>query len=224
MRSLLVRTPPPLSRAARAGRALALAGLCALCAGCSASERRTALEPEREAALEGRAPRGPITGEARTVLDFAGAQVGKRYCWGGTGPSCFDCSGLVQQAWGRAGVRLPRTADAIASELPEVRLDEVRAGDILWWPGHVGLYAGDGWVVEALDRATASSVAPRRARIARSVRPAERRAKGRPGLQNVSTVRSAHFLSAASGARAEPRASCHAESRADPVPKRGRPR
>jgi cell wall-associated NlpC family hydrolase len=28
----------------------------------------------------------------------------------------------------------------------------VRAGDILWWPGHVGIYAGNGWVIDALDR------------------------------------------------------------------------
>jgi cell wall-associated NlpC family hydrolase len=35
--------------------------------------------------------------------------------------------------------------------LPEVPLSDVRAGDILWWPGHVGLYAGNGWVVDALD-------------------------------------------------------------------------
>jgi cell wall-associated NlpC family hydrolase len=90
--------------------------------------------------------------ERARVLDFAGSQVGKRYCWGGTGPACFDCSGLVQSAWASVGVRVPRTADAIASELPEVPLDNVRAGDILWWPGHVGLYAGNGWVVEALDR------------------------------------------------------------------------
>jgi cell wall-associated NlpC family hydrolase len=91
--------------------------------------------------------------DAQTVLGFAGAQVGKRYCWGGTGPSCFDCSGLVQRAWATVGIRLPRTADAIASELPEVPLEsgQLRAGDILWWPGHVGLYAGGGWVVEALD-------------------------------------------------------------------------
>jgi cell wall-associated NlpC family hydrolase len=49
------------------------------------------------------------------------------------------------------GVRVPRTSAAIAAELPEVPLSDVRAGDILWWPGHVGIYAGNGWLVDALD-------------------------------------------------------------------------
>lgn len=84
-------------------------------------------------------------------MRFAAAQVGKRYCWGGVGPACFDCSGLVQRAWRSAGVAVPRTADRIASALAEVPLAEVRAGDILWWPGHVGIYAGNGWMVDALD-------------------------------------------------------------------------
>jgi cell wall-associated NlpC family hydrolase len=57
----------------------------------------------------------------------------------------------VQRAWRFAGVHLPRTADAIASELTPVPLGEVRGGDILWWPGHVGIYAGNGWMVDALD-------------------------------------------------------------------------
>jgi cell wall-associated NlpC family hydrolase len=35
--------------------------------------------------------------------------------------------------------------------LGEVPLDEVRPGDILWWPGHVGIYVGSGWSIEALD-------------------------------------------------------------------------
>src|ERR1700753_2360355 len=112
-------------------------------AGCSSSTRRVPLEPE--------AWEPAATPRASTALWFAWAQVGKRYCWGGTGPPCFDCSGLVQRAWSMAGVRLPRTADAIASELPEVRIEALQPGDILWWPGHVGLYAGNGWVVEALD-------------------------------------------------------------------------
>ncbi len=96
--------------------------------------------------------REPVpTGQAWAVVQFAWRRVGRPYCWGGTGPSCFDCSGLVQQAWRSVGVRVPRTSDDIARYLPEVPLDQVRAGDILWWPGHVGIYAGSGWVVDALD-------------------------------------------------------------------------
>jgi cell wall-associated NlpC family hydrolase len=99
-------------------------------------------------AWQGREP--PTTQRAAAVVWFAQWQIGKRYCWGGTGPGCFDCSGLVQQAWGSVGVRLPRTSEEIAHDLPEVPLDAVRAGDILWWPGHVGIYAGNGWVIDAL--------------------------------------------------------------------------
>jgi len=93
----------------------------------------------------------PASPRALAAVAFASAQVGKPYCWGGTGPGCFDCSGLAQTAWRAVGVRVPRTADAIAETLPAVPLEDVRAGDILWWPGHVGIYAGNGWVVEALD-------------------------------------------------------------------------
>jgi cell wall-associated NlpC family hydrolase len=124
--------------------ALALASLG--CAGASRSLPATALV---ERAREGREP---VTEErGRAVVAFASAQIGHRYCAGGTGPGCFDCSGLVHQAWGAAGVRLPRTSAEMAAELGEVPLDEIRAGDILWWPGHVGIYAGRGWSIEALD-------------------------------------------------------------------------
>ncbi len=98
---------------------------------------------------EGREPLG--TPRASAAVSFAAAQIGKRYCWGGTGPGCFDCSGLAQTAWRWAGVPVPRTSDRIALSLPEVPVEEVRPGDILWWPGHVGLYAGNGWMIDALD-------------------------------------------------------------------------
>ncbi|MGH7269593.1 MAG: C40 family peptidase [Polyangiaceae bacterium] len=107
---------------------------------------------------------------AAEVVSYASAQVGKRYCWGGEGPACFDCSGLVQRAWAFAGVRVPRTSGAIASQLAEVSLDHVRAGDILWWPGHVGIYAGRGLEVEALD-ARDGVVRRREAHPRRAFRP-----------------------------------------------------
>ncbi len=130
---------------------VALVALSALAAaGCSASTSRSLPRSALvERAREGREP--PTTARAREVVAFAAAQIGHRYCWGGQGPDCFDCSGLVRRAWGAAGVTLPRTAGAMGDALAEVPLDEIRAGDILWWPGHVGIYAGDGWSIEALD-------------------------------------------------------------------------
>lgn len=113
----------------------------------------------------------PTTPRARDAVVFAWQQVGKPYCWGGTGPGCFDCSGLVQRAWGSVGVALPRTADAIASRLEEVPLKDVRSGDVLWWPGHVGLYAGYGWVIEALDARDGVVRRPARKNPYRAFRP-----------------------------------------------------
>lgn len=103
-------------------------------------------------------PRVPLVGpplsyaddpRAIAAISFAQAQVGKRYCWGGRGPQCFDCSGLVQAAWRHAGISLPRTAAAQGDALPDIPVDQVRPGDILWWPTHVGLYIGGGQMIDA---------------------------------------------------------------------------
>lgn len=103
---------------------------------------------------------GGSTGGRDDVLRFARAQIGKPYCWGGAGPACFDCSGLVESAWRQAGVLLPRTSDEMSRQLLEVPLLEARAGDVLYWPGHVGLYAGSGQVIDA--GATRHLIAERR--------------------------------------------------------------
>ncbi len=133
-------------------RIVATAAVAILLGGCAAHPYGTASRGEAilvERARAGREP--PPSDRSIAALAFAREQVGKRYCWGGTGPSCFDCSGLVSRAWASVGVRLPHSSEAIASALPEVPLEEVRAGDVLWWPGHVALYAGGGWTIEALD-------------------------------------------------------------------------
>jgi cell wall-associated NlpC family hydrolase len=119
-------------------------------AGCSSTTTRSLpVSSLVERARQGEeAPAGP---RARAAVAFAAAQLGRSYCWGGRGPSCFDCSGLVQQAWASAGVQLPRSSSAMGAALAEVPLEDIRAGDILWWPGHVGIYAGQGWSIEALD-------------------------------------------------------------------------
>ncbi len=83
------------------------------------------------------------------AIDFARSRLGTPYCYGGTGPSCYDCSGLTQAAWRAAGKSIPRTSEQQAEALTEVDLDRLELGDVLWRPGHVALYAGEGWVVNA---------------------------------------------------------------------------
>ncbi|WP_226352145.1 C40 family peptidase [Pseudonocardia sp. ICBG601] len=94
---------------------------------------------------------------AQRALDFAAAQFGKPYVWGGAGPDGFDCSGLTMRAWQAAGVQLPRTSREQATAGQRVPLSEARPGDLVFWsrngtiPGihHVALYLGDDRIREA---------------------------------------------------------------------------
>ncbi|MEO3795505.1 C40 family peptidase [Nonomuraea sp. B10E15] len=122
---------------------------------------------------------GAASGNARAALEFAFAQVGKPYQYGGTGPGSFDCSGLVQAAWRAAGVKLPRTTWSQWSwgAARRVPLDEVEPGDLLFSKGlgHMGMYAGDGKMVHAPQTGDVIKVVDLdgywRGRLAGAVRP-----------------------------------------------------
>ena len=62
----------------------------------------------------------PVAAGSSTAIGYAEAQIGKPYCWGGTGPSCYDCSGLVMKAEQAAGRTVPRTTEAMWTDLPHV--------------------------------------------------------------------------------------------------------
>jgi len=91
----------------------------------------------------------PASGSAGVAVSFAQQQLGKPYCYAGSGPSCFDCSGLTMAAWGAAGVGLPHNSEAQSADLPHVPLGSMAAGDIAYTYGHVGLYVGGGAVIHA---------------------------------------------------------------------------
>ncbi len=90
----------------------------------------------------------PWSGASAAVM-FAQSRLGKPYCWGGTGPSCYDCSGLTASAWMVGGKKIPRTSADQVAGLPAVAMDSIAPGDILWRPGHVAIYVGQGWVISA---------------------------------------------------------------------------
>jgi cell wall-associated NlpC family hydrolase len=92
-------------------------------------------------------------GGAATAIAYARSQLGKPYCYAGSGPGCFDCSGLTMRAWGAAGVNMPHYSGAQYSMFPHVPLNAMQPGDLVFWgPGgseHVGLYIGGGQMIAA---------------------------------------------------------------------------
>ncbi|HEY5092631.1 MAG TPA: NlpC/P60 family protein [Acidimicrobiales bacterium] len=87
------------------------------------------------------------------AVHYAESQRGVPYVWGGETPgSGFDCSGLVQWAWGKAGIAIPRTTESQWPAMVHVPLTELQPGDLLYYYNldgdnavdHVVMYVGSG--------------------------------------------------------------------------------
>lgn len=96
---------------------------------------------------------------AQDVVDLAASLIGRPYQWGAEGPDAFDCSGLTQFVYQEFGVDLPRRAISQASiGGPAGR--RLQRGDLLFFSTdsrrsvvtHVGLYEGDGIMIDASKR------------------------------------------------------------------------
>ena len=92
---------------------------------------------------------------ASTAARNAQAMVGKPYRYGGSSPKGFDCSGLVQYSYARAGISVPRTTRSQLSAGTAVQKQSLRTGDLVFFDqegrksSHVGIYIGEGRFVHA---------------------------------------------------------------------------
>ncbi len=133
--------------------ALALAAL--LAAGCTTVPR----PPSGTATVEPASDEVRAGDAGRRAVDEAMAQLGVRYRYGGSTPDGFDCSGLVQYAYQRAGIALPRESrEQRRRSTPLVGRAALAPGDLLFFHRgrggalHVGLYVGDNRFVHAPSR------------------------------------------------------------------------
>ena len=95
---------------------------------------------------------GGGSGSAAAAVAYARAQVGKPYCYGGSGPGCFDCSGLTMMAWRQAGVSLPHSSASQYNVGRRISASELQPGDLIFYYSpisHVSVYIGGGQRISA---------------------------------------------------------------------------
>lgn len=102
------------------------------------------------------------SGAAQRAIAFAESKLGLPYQWGGTGP-LYDCSGLTQASYAAAGVQLRRTSREQFWDGSHVPLAQLQPGDLIFYAyditdpatiHHLGLYVGDGRMIEAARTGT----------------------------------------------------------------------
>ena len=91
-------------------------------------------------------------GGCSAIADIAYNYLGVPYVWGGTSPSGFDCSGLVQYCCRQAGISVSRTSSSQYYDGTPVSRDNLQAGDLVFFGSdlhHVGIYVGGGSFIHA---------------------------------------------------------------------------
>jgi cell wall-associated NlpC family hydrolase len=114
------------------------------------------------------------TASAQTALNAALSKLGSPYGWGDTGPSSFDCSGLMLWAYQKAGITLPRSSREQSTFGAAVPRDQLQPGDLVFYyspVSHVGMYVGNGKMVHAPDTGDVVKISPLQSQYAGARRP-----------------------------------------------------
>ncbi|MFI8524959.1 C40 family peptidase [Promicromonospora sukumoe] len=100
-------------------------------------------EPVQKAAA------APASSSGSQIVDIAMQYLGVPYVWGGSTPAGFDCSGFTSYVYAQIGITLPHSSAAQRNSGTQVSAAEALPGDIIWSPGHVSIYTGNGMQIEA---------------------------------------------------------------------------
>lgn len=133
-----------------------------------AAEEQAAREREAAAAAAQRPAPAPAPAPARTsrnigqqLVDFGRQYLGVPYVWGGSTTAGWDCSGFMQFIFNHHGYNVPRVSNQYAHQgYRQVSPSEALPGDVVLWPGHVGMYSGNGMHIAAYNPAMGTQEGP----------------------------------------------------------------
>lgn len=123
------------------------------------AEAKAQEEAEAKAKAEAEAKEKAAGGQA--VVDYACQFIGNPYVWGGTSlTNGADCSGFVQSVFAHFGISMPRTSYQQRSAGVGVSYENAIPGDVICYDGHVGIYIGNGQIVNAMNPAQGIGISP----------------------------------------------------------------
>ncbi|MDO5722772.1 MAG: NlpC/P60 family protein, partial [Flaviflexus sp.] len=86
-----------------------------------------------------------------SILAYGRQFMGTPYVWGGKSPAGWDCIGFAHYVYAHHGIQIAYSSHGAQFNGVRVSKADARPGDLLWWPGHVGIYTGNGMHMAAAN-------------------------------------------------------------------------